>query len=74
MQYPNNRAVSGPKPRTYPRTYPDSQYLDMRVGAQLLKHYARRDAVRHATPLVPVRFADIVRFLRALGGMKTHHA
>jgi hypothetical protein len=48
--------------------HPDAQYFDTPVGAQLLKHYASRDAVRHATPLIPLRHADVVRFIGALFG------
>lgn len=49
-------------------THPDAQYFDTPVGAQLLKHYAARDAVRHATPLIPLGHADVVRFIAALLG------
>lgn len=49
-------------------THPDARYFDTPVGAQLLKHYATRDAVRHATPLIPLRHADVVRFIAALFG------
>lgn len=51
-------------------TQPDAQYFDVPVGAQLLKHYAARDAVRHATPLIPLRHEDICRFFGALFGRK----
>jgi hypothetical protein len=54
--------------------YPDSRYLNTPVGQQLLAHYAGRDQVRHTTKLIPVRFADVVRFVRALGGLSTRHA
>ena len=33
--------------------YPEASYLNRPVGAQLLRHYAHRDAVRRATPLLP---------------------
>jgi hypothetical protein len=49
---------------------PSSQYLATPVGAQLLEHYARRDAVRHAAPLVPLRRVDVAQFLRALLGRR----
>ncbi|KAG0733700.1 hypothetical protein G6F23_013091 [Rhizopus arrhizus] len=29
------------------------------IGQQLLTHYARRDAVRHATPLFPSSWAEL---------------
>ncbi|WP_172966158.1 hypothetical protein [Cupriavidus pauculus] len=44
--------------------HPEASYLERPVGAQLLSHYARRDAVRHATPLVPLRLADVITFFR----------
>jgi len=44
--------------------YPDASYLGRPVGEQLLSHFARRDAVRHATPLLPFRFADLLARLR----------
>ncbi len=31
---------------------------DAPIGQQLLTHYARRDAVRHATPLFPSSWAE----------------
>ncbi|MGY6268215.1 hypothetical protein ACXIUT_00890 [Achromobacter denitrificans] len=31
---------------------------DAPIGQQLLAHYARRDAVRHATPLFPSSWAE----------------
>ncbi|CAB3645321.1 MAG: hypothetical protein ACWGIK_24485 [Achromobacter pulmonis] len=31
---------------------------DAPIGQQLLAHYARRDAVRHATPLLPSSWAE----------------
>ena len=31
---------------------------DAPIGQQLLSHYARRDAVRHATPLLPSSWAE----------------
>ena len=40
--------------------YPDASYFDRPVGERLLSHFARRDAVRHATPLLPFRFADLL--------------
>ncbi|SOZ27980.1 conserved hypothetical protein [Cupriavidus taiwanensis] len=47
---------------------PEQRYLSQPVGQQLLRHFAARDAVRHASPLVPLRLRDIGRFLLALGG------
>lgn len=50
---------------------PEQRYLSQPVGQQLLRHFAARDAVRHATPLLPLlplRLRDIGRFLLALGG------
>lgn len=32
---------------------------DAPIGQQLLTHYARRDAVRHATPLFPSSWAEL---------------
>ena len=32
---------------------------EARIGQQLLAHYARRDAVRHATPLLPSSWAEL---------------
>ncbi|MBB2917712.1 MULTISPECIES: hypothetical protein [Cupriavidus] len=46
----------------------EQRYLSQPVGQQLLGHFAARDAVRHATPLVPLRLRDIGRFFLALGG------
>ncbi|GJG94516.1 hypothetical protein [Cupriavidus pauculus] len=52
--------------------YPDASYLSRPVGEQLLSHFARRDAVRHATPLLPFRLADLVALFRAgTSGRKT---
>ncbi|MFC4483966.1 MULTISPECIES: hypothetical protein [Cupriavidus] len=45
--------------------YPDASYLGRPVGEQLRKHFARRDAVRHATPLLPVRLADLFALFRS---------
>jgi len=45
-------------------TYPDASYLGRPVGEQLLSHFARRDTIRHATPLLPFRFADLLALLR----------
>jgi hypothetical protein len=39
-------------------------YFNQPVGEQLLQHYARRDAVRHATPLLPFRFGALFSFLQ----------
>ncbi|WP_197497597.1 hypothetical protein [Cupriavidus sp. D384] len=50
--------------------YPDASYFDRPVGEQLLSHFARRDAVRHATPLLPLRFADLLARFR---GNATRH-
>lgn len=47
---------------------PVNRYLDRPVGQQLLPYYARRDAIRHATPLLPIGLADIGRFFHALLG------
>lgn len=47
--------------------YPDASYLDRPVGEQLLSHFARRDAVRHATPLLPFRFASLLALFRGNG-------
>lgn len=47
---------------------PEQRYLSQPVGQQLLHHFATRDAVRHATPLLPLRVRDIGRFLLAIGG------
>lgn len=33
---------------------------DAPIGQQLLVHYARRDAVRHATPLFPSSWAELL--------------
>lgn len=33
---------------------------DAPIGQQLLTHYARRDAVRHATPLFPSSWAELL--------------
>lgn len=52
--------------------YPDASYFGRPVGEQLLSHFARRDAVRHATPLLPFRLADLVALFRAgTSGRKT---
>lgn len=45
--------------------YPDASYLGRPVGEQLRKHFARRNAVRHATPLLPVRLADLFALFRS---------
>ncbi|WP_209806745.1 hypothetical protein [Cupriavidus sp. AcVe19-6a] len=47
---------------------PEQRYLSQPVGEQLLRHFAARHAVRHASPLVPLRLRDIGRFLLALRG------
>ncbi|CAG2150530.1 hypothetical protein LMG26411_03772 [Cupriavidus numazuensis] len=54
---------------------PEQRYLSQPVGQQLLRYYAARDAVRHATPLVPLRLRDIGRFFLALSGHapRRHH-
>jgi hypothetical protein len=44
------------------------RYLSEPVGQQLLRHFEARDAVRHASPLVPLRLRDIGRFCLALCG------
>ncbi|CAB3886084.1 hypothetical protein ABE599_17005 [Achromobacter mucicolens] len=33
---------------------------DAPIGQQLLTHYARRDAVRHATPLFPSSWSELL--------------
>jgi len=53
---------------TYRDTTTRASYLDTPVGEQLLRHYASRDAVRHATPLIPLRAADVLRFVQCLFG------
>ncbi|CAG9187418.1 hypothetical protein LMG23994_06863 [Cupriavidus pinatubonensis] len=54
---------------------PEQRYLSQPVGQQLLRYYAARDAVRHATPLVPLKLRDIGRFFLALSGhaQRRHH-
>jgi hypothetical protein len=54
---------------------PEQRYLSQPVGQQLLRYYAARDAVRHATPLLPLRLRDIGRFFLALAGHtpRRHH-
>ena len=38
------------------------------VGKQLLHHMVNRDAVRHATPLLPFSFSELVTwFFRSVG-------
>jgi len=37
---------------------------DAPIGQQLLAHYARRDAVRHATPLLPKSWSECFAPLR----------
>jgi len=44
--------------------YPDASYFGRPVGEQLLSHFARRDAVRHATPLLPFRLIDLLALFR----------
>ncbi|MDQ0140788.1 hypothetical protein [Cupriavidus necator] len=51
----------------------EQSYLSQPVGQQLLRHFAARDAVRHASPLVPLRWRDICRFFRALRGAAPRH-
>ncbi|MCD9122719.1 hypothetical protein [Cupriavidus sp. UGS-1] len=51
---------------TYRDTNARASYLKTPVGQQLLRHYAARDAVRHATPLIPLRIADVLRFVQCL--------
>jgi len=50
--------------------YPDASYFDRPVGEQLLSHFARRDAVRHATPLLPFRFTDLLALFRGAGARR----
>ncbi|MGE8657528.1 MAG: hypothetical protein ACN6O8_12345 [Achromobacter sp.] len=38
---------------------------DAPIGQQLLAHYARRDAVRHATPLLPSSWAECLAPFRS---------
>lgn len=52
---------------------PEQRYLSQPVGQQLLRHFAARDAVRHASPLMPLRLRDIARFFLALGGRAPRH-
>ena len=54
----------------YPDSHPYFQYRNTPVGEQLLRHYAARDAVRHSTPLLPIRLADIGRFVMSLFGRR----
>ncbi len=51
--------------------YPDASYLGRPVGEQLLSHFARRDTVRHATPLLPFRFADLLALFRSTPTRRT---
>ncbi|HAP26967.1 MAG TPA: hypothetical protein DCR74_15390 [Achromobacter sp.] len=54
---------------------------DAPIGQQLLTHYARRDAVRHATPLFPSSWAELLapfrnarlQPLRAVGPAAREH-
>ncbi|WP_196812933.1 MULTISPECIES: hypothetical protein [Cupriavidus] len=39
--------------------YPTPSYFRQSVGEQLLAHYARRDAVRHSTPLLPIQWSAL---------------
>jgi len=38
-----------------------------RIGQQLLVHYEQRDAVRHATPLLPSSLKEILSVYRRAG-------
>ncbi|TWG86025.1 hypothetical protein L602_002200000800 [Cupriavidus gilardii J11] len=58
----------------YPDSHPYFAYRGATIGEQLLRHYAARDEVRHATPLIPLRWSDVVRFVRSLFGGKRHQA
>ncbi len=44
--------------------YPTPAYFRQSVGEQLLAHYAKRDAVRHRTPLLPVRWPSLRSLFR----------
>lgn len=50
--------------------YPDASYFSRPVGEQLLSHFARRDAIRHATPLLPFRFTDLFALFRQGGSRR----
>jgi hypothetical protein len=39
---------------------PDPAYLAARLGEQMAPHLARRTAVRHATPLLPRNWAELL--------------
>lgn len=58
----------------YPDSHPYFAYRGATIGEQLLRHYSQRDAVRHATPLIPLRWADLGRFLRQIFGSRRQHA
>lgn len=53
---------------TYRDTTARASYLQAPIGQQLLRHYASRDAVRHVTPLIPLRAGDVLRFVQCLFG------
>ncbi|MGT2430447.1 hypothetical protein ACU4HD_20355 [Cupriavidus basilensis] len=39
--------------------YPAPSYYRQSVGEQLMVYYAQRDAVRHCTPLLPIRWPSL---------------
>ncbi|MGO4329740.1 hypothetical protein AB4Z48_06410 [Cupriavidus sp. 2TAF22] len=45
-------------------SYPTPSYFRQSVGEQLLAHYARRDAVRHCTPLLPIQWSALRTLFR----------
>ncbi len=47
--------------------YSNDTYHRDPVGKQLLRYMANRDAVRHATPLLPFSFSELVTWLRHIG-------
>ncbi|MGE8366379.1 hypothetical protein [Cupriavidus sp.] len=44
--------------------YPAPSYYRQSVGEQLMVHYAQRDAVRHCTPLLPIRWPSLRALFR----------
>lgn len=47
--------------------YSNEAYYRDPIGKQLLRHMANRNAVRHATPLLPFSFSELVSWFRHLG-------